>query len=39
MIDFDIEKVAKLINLHEDLLMKPMVAISKGKEIHGPKLG
>jgi hypothetical protein len=39
MIDFDIEKVAELINLLEDHVMGPIVAIGTGQKIHGPKLG
>ena len=38
MIDFDIEKVAEHINLPEDHVTGPIVAISKGQKIHGPKL-
>jgi nitroreductase len=32
MIGFDIEKVAELINLPEDHVMGPMVAIGKGEK-------
>ncbi|WP_240038770.1 MULTISPECIES: nitroreductase family protein [Okeania] len=34
MISFDIQKVAELINLPEDYVMGPMVAI--GKKVKGP---
>jgi nitroreductase len=39
MIGFDIEKVAELINLLEDHLMGPMVAIGKGIKDPWPKPG
>jgi hypothetical protein len=39
MIGFDIEKVAKFINLPEDHVMAPMVAIGKGTKDLLPKLG
>jgi nitroreductase len=39
MIGFDIEKVAKLINLPEDYVMGPMVAIGKGIKEAWPKPG
>ena len=38
MIGFDIEKVTERINLPEDHVTGPIVAISKGQKIHGPKL-
>lgn len=39
MIGFDIEKVAKLINLPGDHVMGPMVAIGKGTKAPNPKGG
>lgn len=39
MIGFDIEKVAELINLPEDYVMGPMVAIGKGIKESWPKPG
>ncbi|SMP59687.1 Nitroreductase [Neorhodopirellula lusitana] len=39
MIGFDIEAVAKLINLPEDHVMGPMVAIGKGTQAARPKPG
>ena len=39
MIGFDIEKVAELINLPEDHVMGPMVAIGKGIKEASPKAG
>ena len=39
MIDFDIEKVAELINLPEDHVMSPMVTIGKGAKDLWPKPG
>ena len=39
MIGFDIEAVAKLINLPEDHVMGPMVAIGKGTKDSWPKPG
>jgi hypothetical protein len=39
MIGFDIEKVAGLINLPEDHVMGPMVAIAKGIKDLWPKPG
>lgn len=39
MIGFDIEKVAKLINLPDDHVMGPMVAIGKGTKDAWPKPG
>jgi hypothetical protein len=36
---FDIEKVAELINLPEDHVMGPMVAIGKGTKEPWPKPG
>ncbi len=39
MIGFDIEKVAELINLPEDYVMGPMVAIGKGIKEPWPKPG
>lgn len=39
MIGFDIEEVAKLINLPEDHVMGPMVAIGKGIKEPWPKAG
>jgi nitroreductase len=39
MIGFDIEKVAELINLPEDHIMGPMVAIGKGTKEAWPKPG
>ncbi len=39
MIGFDIEKVAELINLPEDHVMGPMVAIGKGTKDTWPKPG
>ena len=39
MIGFDIEKVAQLINLPEDHVMGPMVAIGKGIKDPWPKPG
>jgi len=39
MIGFDIEKVAELINLPEDHVMGPMVAIGKGMKQPWPKPG
>lgn len=39
MIGFDIEAVAKLINLPEDHVMGPMVAIGKGSKAPWPKPG
>jgi len=39
MIGFDIEKVAELINLPEDHVMGPMVAIGKGTKESWPKPG
>ena len=39
MIGFDIEKVAELINLPEDHVMGPMVAIGKGTKDSWPKPG
>ena len=37
MIGFDIDKVAELINLPEDHVMGPMVAIGKGTKDHADK--
>ncbi|MGA7276779.1 MAG: hypothetical protein WBW79_02470 [Desulfocapsaceae bacterium] len=37
MIGFDIEKVAELVNLPEDHVMGPMVAIGKGIKNSWPK--
>ena len=39
MIGFDIEKVAELINLPDDHVMGPMVAIGKGTKAAWPKPG
>ena len=39
MIGFDIDKVAELINLPEDYVMGPMVAIGKGTKDTWPKPG
>ncbi|TWU39537.1 putative NAD(P)H nitroreductase MhqN [Novipirellula artificiosorum] len=39
MIGFDIEAVAKLINLPDDHVMGPMVAIGKGTKEAWPKPG
>jgi len=39
MIGFDIEKVAELVNLPEDYIMGPMVAIGKGIKETWPKPG
>ena len=39
MIGFDIDKVAELINLPEDHVMGPMVAIGKGTKDPWPKPG
>jgi hypothetical protein len=39
MIGFDIEAVAKLINLPADHVMGPMVAIGKGTKAPWPKPG
>ena len=39
MIGFDIEKVAELINLPEDHVMGPMVAVGKGTKDAWPKPG
>jgi nitroreductase len=39
MIGFDIEKVAELINLSEDHVMSPIVAIGKGTKDLWRKLG
>lgn len=39
MIGFDIEKVAELINLPEDHVMGPMIAIGKGTKDPWPKPG
>lgn len=39
MIGFDIEKVAELVNLPEDHVMGPMVAIGKGTKEPWPKPG
>ena len=39
MIGFDIDKVAELINLPEDHIMGPMVAIGKGTKAPWPKPG
>lgn len=39
MIGFDIEKVAKLINLPDDHVMGPMVAVGKGIKESWPKPG
>lgn len=39
MIGFDIEKVAKLVNLPDDHVMGPMVAIGKGTKDTWPKPG
>ncbi len=39
MIGFDIDKVAKLINLPDDHVMGPMVAIGKGTKDSWPKPG
>ena len=39
MIGFDIEKVTERINLPEDHVMGPMVAICKGTKDLCPKLG
>ena len=39
MIGFDIEKVSELINLPEDHVMGPMVAIGKGIKKPWPKPG
>ncbi len=39
MIGFDIEKVAELINLPDDYVMGPMVAIGKGMKDTWPKPG
>lgn len=39
MIGFDIEKVAELVNLPEDYVMGPMVAIGKGTKEPWPKPG
>ena len=39
MIGFDIEKVAELINLPEDHVMGPMVAVGKGTKDPWPKPG
>lgn len=39
MIGFDIEKVAELINLPEDHVMGPMVAIGRGTKDPWPKPG
>ncbi|MEN8108775.1 MAG: nitroreductase family protein [Pseudomonadota bacterium] len=39
MIGFDIEKVAELVNLPEDHVMGPMVAIGKGTKDPWPKPG
>ncbi|MFZ9024517.1 MAG: nitroreductase family protein, partial [Anaerohalosphaeraceae bacterium] len=39
MIGFDIEKVAELINLPDDHVMGPMVAVGKGIKESWPKPG
>ena len=39
MIGFDIEKVAELVNLPDDHVMGPMVAIGKGVKEAWPKPG
>ena len=39
MIGFDIDEVAKLINLPQDHVMGPMVAIGKGTKESWPKPG
>ena len=39
MIGFDIEKVAELVNLPDDHVMGPMVAIGKGIKEPWPKPG
>jgi nitroreductase len=39
MIGFDIEKIAELVNLPEDYVMGPMVAIGKGTKEPWPKPG
>ncbi|TWU46554.1 nitroreductase family protein [Rubripirellula reticaptiva] len=39
MIGFDIEEVAKLINLPDDHVMGPLVAIGKGTKEAWPKPG
>jgi nitroreductase len=39
MIGFDIDKVAELINLPDDHVMGPMVAIGKGTKEAWPKPG
>jgi hypothetical protein len=39
MIGFDIDRLAKLINLPEDHVMGPMVAIGKGTKQPWPKPG
>ncbi len=39
MIGFDIDKVAELINLPDDHVMGPMVAIGKGMKDTWPKPG
>jgi len=39
MIGFDIEKVAELVNLPDDYVMGPMVAIGKGMKDPWPKSG
>ena len=39
MIGFDIDKVAELINLPDDHVMGPMVAIGKGAKVPWPKPG
>ena len=39
MIGFDIEKVAELINLPEDHVMGPMVAVGRGAKDPWPKPG
>ena len=39
MIGFDIEKVAELINLPDDHVMGPMIAIGKGTKDPWPKPG
>jgi nitroreductase len=39
MIGFDIDKVAELINLPDDHVMGPMVAIGKGTKLPWPKPG
>ena len=39
MIGFDVEKVAELINLPDDHVMGPMIAIGKGTKAPWPKPG